>query len=116
MVSASLRILQWSLERSLGVSDGLWEKPMQLTHSFACSSYLDNYTTAVKKQGVKCTCTPGICGAISNAISNVIRCATYHFLYKAIERAFTRSPWDLRCVINAISTDISRGVLSAFKI
>ena len=27
MVSASLRILQWSLERSLDVSDGLWELP-----------------------------------------------------------------------------------------
>ena len=33
MVSASLRILQWSLERSLGVSDGLWVKPM---HSVCC--------------------------------------------------------------------------------
>ena len=27
MVSASLRNLQWSLERSLDVSGGLWEKP-----------------------------------------------------------------------------------------
>ena len=116
MVSASLRILQWSLERSLGVSDGLWEKPIQLLHCFERSSYLDNYTRAVKKQGVKCTCTPGICGAISNAISNVIRCAIYHSLYNAIEGAFTRSPWDLRRVINAISNDISRGVFSALKI
>ena len=27
MVSASLHILQWSVERSLDVSDGLWELP-----------------------------------------------------------------------------------------
>ena len=31
-VSASLRILQWSLARSLDVSDGLWEIPKESTH------------------------------------------------------------------------------------
>ena len=116
MVSASLRILQWSLERSLVVSDGLWEKPIQLLHWFDSSSYLDNYTRAVEKQGVKWTCTPWNCGAIRNAISNVIICAIYHSLYKTITGDFTRAPWDLRRVINAISNDVSRVVLSDLKI
>ena len=46
MVSASLRNLQWSLERSLDVSDGLWEKP---TRCIGRSADMPHHATTVQQ-------------------------------------------------------------------
>ena len=79
MGSASLRILQWSLERSLDVSDGLWEKPMRLprcerwvTISGATINAHGDQPHNLRRDQSLCSWRHAVCNAINVAIGGTI--------------------------------------------